>query len=85
MQNVSREVVQAAVSLIRLHGQQPRFINFLRQISGTRERPMPNNQVCALGSYRADVLLVFLLAHASRCRGGSCGPFCFLSTFKCPL
>eukprot|EP00198_Chlamydomonas_reinhardtii_P012135 XP_001701472.1 ryanodine-inositol 1,4,5-triphosphate receptor Ca2+ channel [Chlamydomonas reinhardtii] len=44
MQNVSREVVQAAVSLIRLHGQQPRFINFLRQISGTRERPMPNNQ-----------------------------------------
>ncbi|GFR45996.1 hypothetical protein Agub_g7473, partial [Astrephomene gubernaculifera] len=44
MQTVSPDIVAASVRLIRLHGQQPRFINFLRQICGTRERPMPNNQ-----------------------------------------
>ncbi|KAG2491060.1 hypothetical protein HYH03_010506 [Edaphochlamys debaryana] len=44
MQTVTQDIVAASVKLIRLHGHQPRFINFLRQISGTRERPMPNNQ-----------------------------------------
>ncbi len=45
MQTVSPAIVAASVQLIRDHGHRPRFINFLRQICGTRERPMPNNQV----------------------------------------
>ncbi|KXZ52374.1 hypothetical protein GPECTOR_9g418 [Gonium pectorale] len=41
---VSPNIVEASVALIRHHGHKPRFVNFLRQICGTRGRPMPSNQ-----------------------------------------
>lgn len=38
-------IIKASVGLIRRTGRAPRFIHFLRQICGTNDRPMPNNQV----------------------------------------
>lgn len=37
--------IKASVDMIRKKGFAPRYINFLRQICGSYERPMPNNQV----------------------------------------
>lgn len=45
LQTVTPEVVKATVDLIRFQGRSPRYMNFLRQMCGTGERPMPSNQV----------------------------------------
>lgn len=45
LQTVTPEVIKATVDLIRHQGRSPRFMNFLYQMCGTRERPMPSNQV----------------------------------------
>lgn len=58
MQSVSPDIVAASVQLIRVHGHMPRFINFLRQICGTRERPMPTNQVGSAGRWAGGLGLV---------------------------
>ena len=44
LQTVSSDVVRTSVNLIRKGTHAPRFINFIRQLCGENERPMPNNQ-----------------------------------------
>ncbi|MEW5311157.1 MAG: hypothetical protein WDW38_002895 [Sanguina aurantia] len=38
------DIICASVQMIRNRGFAPRYVNFLRKICGTFERPMPNNQ-----------------------------------------
>ncbi|PNH09605.1 Inositol 1,4,5-trisphosphate receptor type 2 [Tetrabaena socialis] len=71
MQTVSPSIVAASVNLIRLYGHKPRFLEFLRQICGTRERPMPSNQnwiVAEMVGSGRDPLDVFCTAGLSKLR-----------------
>ena len=42
---MTKDIIHAAVELVcHAPSLEPRYLNFLRQICGSKERPMPNNQ-----------------------------------------
>lgn len=46
VQTIKDDTLSRAVGLIRTYGHRPHFVNFLLNLCGTAERPVPKNQVC---------------------------------------
>eukprot|EP00803_Ostreobium_quekettii_P004576 evm.model.scf_406EXC.4 EVM.evm.TU.scf_406EXC.4 scf_406EXC:46870-60636(-) len=62
IQVVSEDVVAAFVALIRKVGRRPRFVNFLRTICGSPDRPVPKNQNWLVSHLFSDPGAIFFAA-----------------------